>query len=344
MLNLASKREKTYVLRENMYGSGYYVVDIDSFAHRLRQRMKTPSAIVDFVFMCFMVGNDFLPQIPTLEIFNGGIEALLGIYTETCQPFGIINTSNNQIRVNTLIKFLGKLANQEKDIMLDKYRKLDRYFPDPLISKHFFWNKELEKEDCNFEEYKKAYYSKKLPDVNINELCQEYVRGMQWVIHYYTQGIPSWSWQFPYLYGPFIHDICQMTDYEFKPYSITKPYKPFQQLLAVLPPSSSKLIPSPLDNLLTSENSPIREYYPSDFEVDISGKRAEWEGIVVLPTIDMKRITDLHDQVEKMIDERSQRLNKLARPQLFYYMPNNVREFKSFLGDIPECHVFWKFI
>lgn len=344
MLNLASKRDKTYVLRENMYGGGYYLVDIDLFRKRLKERMNTDSAIVDFVFICFMVGNDFLPQIPTLEIFNGGIEALLDIYTDTCQPFGLINTKDNKIRINTLLKFLQKLSEQEKDIMLDKYRKLSKYFPDPLITDHFFWNKEIDEPDCNFDEYMKAYYNKKLPNENINEVCQKYLQGMQWVIHYYTQGIPSWNWQFPHQYGPFLHDLAKTENYEFKPYPTTKPFRPFQQLLAVLPPASSKLIPEPMDNLLNDKNSPIIEYYPKEFIIDISGKRAEWEGIVVLPIIEMRKIVDVHNQVEKLVDEKNRKRNKFGHPQLFYYDSKHTRTLKTPSGDIKDCHVFWEHI
>lgn len=38
--------------------------------------------------------------------------------------------------------------------------------------------------------------------------------------------------------------------------------------------------------LMTSENSPILEYYPTDFKTDLNGKQQEWEAVVLIPFID----------------------------------------------------------
>lgn len=37
---------------------------------------------------------------------------------------------------------------------------------------------------------------------------------------------------------------------------------------------------------MTSENSPIIEYYPPDFKTDLNGKQQEWEAVVLIPFID----------------------------------------------------------
>lgn len=60
--------------------------------------------------------------------------------------------------------------------------------------------------------------------------------------------------------------------------------------MAVLPPKTCAALPPKLRKLMTQIQSPIADYFPSKFEIDLVGKKFAWLGQVLLPFIDDKRL------------------------------------------------------
>jgi 5'-3' exoribonuclease 2 len=150
--------------------------------------------------------------------------------------------------------------------------------------------------------WKERYYRSKFPQwpasgveagsPELRRLCHAYYEGLLWVFRYYYAGCPSWGWFYPYHYAPFASDLVQypfqQTDAAFERGA---PFTPLEQLMAVLPASSgAQCLPAALYALMIDQRSPIIDYYPADFAIDLNGKKFAWQGVVLLPFVDEHRL------------------------------------------------------
>ncbi|KAF1742867.1 LOW QUALITY PROTEIN: hypothetical protein MXB_4843 [Myxobolus squamalis] len=103
-------------------------------------------------------------------------------------------------------------------------------------------------------------------------------------------GCVSWSWYYPFHYSPFASDcnLVQSIDVDWP--KTFNPFRPFEQLMSVLPESSKYLLPVCYHDLITSHESPIIDFYPNNFVIDLNGKFQEWQGVALLPFIDETRL------------------------------------------------------
>lgn len=164
---------------------------------------------------------------------------------------------------------------------------------------------------------------------------KEYVQGIQWVMDYYYRGVPSWKWYYPKHYAPLAKDLAQLPE-NFNAecdLDVGAPLRPFEQLMAVLPPRSADLLPQPLQWLMTDPGSPLADFYPRDFAVDLEGKRAEWEGIVLIPFVDEERLLqEVNDHWPwKRLSESERRRNALGKNFEFVYSAVQLKEEKRFV-------------
>ena len=108
--------------------------------------------------------------------------------------------------------------------------------------------------------WKPRYYADKFhcPEEALAQVCRSccvaYWQGLRWVMQYYYQGCPSWSWYYPYHYAPFASDLLGAWEPGGQAALVPgEPFKPFAQLMGVLPPVTKHALPICYHGLMERE-------------------------------------------------------------------------------------------
>lgn len=311
MLLLSLHLNNSYIMRNE--NSIYKFIDMTNFKNKFNDEIKTKinfnfdleRVINDYVFICFLMGNDFLPHLPGLDIFYNGIDKLLTIYYYNLNKYNdYLLNSNKQINKKIFLSILNRLSYIEDDLL--KYvieqkniRHNNRHEPE-FENQYEKLLYEKENEIMEFEDllrlnergWKRRYYKHLFHlDMNnkkyISKICKNYFEGLQWNLKYYFDECPSWNWCYDYLNGPCLSDLYFYLKSNWCTINFTKsqPYTPIQQLLTVLPPQSAKLLPDEFQDLMTNSLSPLIHYYPKKIQLNKQGEHIYWKCQPKIPMI-----------------------------------------------------------
>jgi len=177
-----------------------------------------------------------------------------------------------------------------------------------------------------FRRHKNEYYREKMKNLSLSNeqiqlYVQQYIEALQWILKYYYQGCPSWSWYYPHHYAPYLSDLKDFKHLQF-PFQRGTPFKPFEQLLGVLPPTSRYLLPSVLQPLMINDDSPLLHFYPEDFLLDQNEKKQDWEAIVLLPFIDEEILLKSIEKFYPQLSADEQMRNRHGPSLCFQYTSN----------------------
>ncbi|KAM3487128.1 hypothetical protein MY3957_009581 [Beauveria namnaoensis] len=146
-------------------------------------------------------------------------------------------------------------------------------------------------------------------------VAHAYVEGLAWVLQYYFQGCPSWEWYYPYHYAPFAADFKDISqaNVTFEKGTVSRP---FEQLMSVLPAASRDNLPEVFHSLMTDQDSLIIDFYPEEFEVDLNGKKMAWQGVALLPFIEMDRLLAAVQKRYPLLSDEDRKRNGVGRDVL----------------------------
>lgn len=107
-----------------------YFLDINQFKTAIQE---TTHKVYDYVFMCFLLGNDFLPHIACLNLRNQGLHTLLKYYSQT-NPI-LVDPKTLEIQWHDLHKLLKPIAKQERELLVQENAAFSK-MPYPVYGKN----------------------------------------------------------------------------------------------------------------------------------------------------------------------------------------------------------------
>jgi 5'-3' exonuclease len=251
-----------------------YVLDIPALSDAITLDMNNgkeltteqqKNRIYDYIFLCFFLGNDFMPHFPAINIRTGGVEKMLQAYKSTIGNTNENLTDGKIIYWKNVRKIVEFLAKNELEFFKQEHKIRDRReknkLPDitPEDKMNNFINiptydRSIEKFINPYKDNWQRRYYKSLFDIEINEerckqISTNYLEGLEWTMKYYTTGCPDWRWRYNYNYPPLLQDLLQFIPYfntEFMENKLDKPVSELVQLSYVMPRQSLIFLPEKL--------------------------------------------------------------------------------------------------
>jgi 5'-3' exonuclease len=95
--------------------------------YKLVSNENTTNRIKDYIFICFLLGNDFLPHFPALNIRTVGIDVMLNVYRETIGKTDTFLINGTNIQWSNFYKMIKHIADKEDDLIMDEHKKRDKF-------------------------------------------------------------------------------------------------------------------------------------------------------------------------------------------------------------------------
>ena len=272
------KETKHFQYISNIDEKKHYYFNIRVLATEITKKFgiqDTIQAIYDYIFICFMCGNDFTPHIPCINIRNNGIFSLIENYKETNKP--LIHTKTRTILWKHFHEFLHIMEKKEETCIMENIQwKLDRKKNVRVTSMedklNFLPCMDVEKESYiqgHFEEYNEYI----LESNDVKEICLNYLQILEWTWYYYNGENRNNRIYYHYPYGPLLKDVKNFVplfnDSHIMDQTIVSRQKEldvYTQLYYVLPYENHKeIIPS---DIYEKTHSFVYSYIPETKEMN----------------------------------------------------------------------------
>lgn len=308
------------VLRDER--DGMLVVNVSSlYAAISRDMCNSAAGVTDYVFLMELIGNDFIPQLSYLNDKRFSVPFLIALYQRH-----VVNKRQAIVRREAdgcwkvdwslMADIIRDVAAQEDA----RYHvSHERFYghrggpvrPDERLDNLPMYDK-LPREGFIAPRqpgWRRGYYFHLFGFrdhvAQCQCVCRMYTQGLLWMFEYYfnhqnsNEASGSDGWCYPYAYSPTARDLSiflddcidkgTLQDEVFGPaLQLKMPTHDTQfQLLLVLPPQSSHLLPERLRPIVQDPCMGCMAFYPTTFRIHTYLKRYLWECHPILPKLDI---------------------------------------------------------
>jgi 5'-3' exonuclease len=341
MALLNPARDSIKVLREASLeaGSQMQCVDIGALARGVSSSLAHPSdgrlpgelgaldadavmatRLRDFVTLCLLLGNDFMPPLPSLRIRDGAPDALLRAYRRALDAAGGRRLSRGGadvaggIDLGLLASVLGAVADEEESAIgrmdhryyhrcgatsrsrLSSSETVEMHpvvhpFPDTVRPGTHGWR-------CRYYRHIMGFAQAQVS--HMHAAAVSYVAAMVWTLCYMEQRCLSTGFYYPYAYAPLAMDVrnalmdATLSAGLHSVMSVDLPKPPAHaatkgewQLLLVLPRASRHLLPPHLRDIMTTGTLGCAHMYPTTWKTTAYLKDWLHECSPCLPYLDI---------------------------------------------------------
>jgi len=300
---LREQMEFNSVVKDLFNNEQFLYLNIDALKNSL---FKNPNEqkILDYIMMMSLLGNDFLPHSLSLTIKDGGYMLLFNILKQFHTSNKYLVYSTGSICWKNLSDFIGEFYNQEELLIEEfckKKKQMHTYkgrteYEQKMTEVYMLptkWFVEQKIYDGKLKEgWSEIYYKEFLQNKEI--ALKEYVKGIQWILDYYTGDNVDIDWYYPYMSVPLYKDLYKylqtiipgtIMDFEYN-----ENIEPEQQLALVLPIESYNLVQNP-----KYKEFPKRfpHLYPTRFGFHSIGKKLFYECESNIPIFTTKLLREI---------------------------------------------------
>lgn len=311
ILSLLSPLKNIFLMRED-YRS---MVNIDKLRELIINDFMFEGAnrnmiIKDFSVLVMFAGNDFLPKLPSFTEIGNFLDIFKRLYISTKKH--IIDDDGN-IDFQTIYSIMNKFNFIEDKLLVKIIREGMQKYPYPelidcvsdgVLDEERFTNLWYCKQFCPGTGQLASLYedNQYYTDQEIGTMSIEFLKTMQWVYKYYTDGYKSVSNThfYPFIYAPFGKSLFSILDMIYsdkrrlrgrikklqdvsseKNIEITAVH----QLMLVIPRRSASIVPR---EAIGVYDDIMQIISPDRFVIKHEGTNADWHKTALIPPVNVK--------------------------------------------------------